>query len=82
MARLHRGEPSANRVEQQGDGDPDQIDSTKVEPPPGWKSVERFQERSDIPVHYERENDDQPVYDIQMEKVEEEGYASKDDKKA
>ena len=82
MACLERCEPAASRVEQEGDRKPDQIDGAQVEPPPGRKSVERCQERHDATVHQEGENDDQSVYDIEMEQVEEEGNASKDDKKA
>jgi hypothetical protein len=75
-------EPSTSGIEQQDDSDPDQIDDAKVVPPPRRESVERRHERCNVPVHYKGEKDDQPVYDVQMEEVEEEGYASKDDKKA
>ena len=82
MARLDSSEPAAKRVEQQGDCDPDQVDGGQAEPPPGWESIERCQEWFDVPVHGNGENDHQPVYDVQVQEVEEERHASKNDKQA
>jgi hypothetical protein len=82
MPGLDRGEPPANGVEQQGDGYPDQIDGTQVEPPPGRKGVEKSQKGSDVPAHDKGENDYQPVYDIEVGEVEEERHPPKGDKKA
>ena len=78
MVRFEFCKPSASRVEQKKYAYPDQVDDGKTESPPGWKRAEGRKEGGDILMHGEDKNNDKTMDDIQVKKIEEQGYAPKD----
>lgn len=79
VTRLEFCEPAASGVEQENNAREDQVNDGKAESPPGWKRTGGCEELREILMHRDGKNNDERVDRVQMEQIEEQGYAPEGD---